>query len=70
MTGWTRNPLLSPGYGCRLLFPPSQEPARHVPTWRGDDIPAGHARCLRCDQIITSSQWAGGTCPGLVEERA
>ena len=68
MNAWVRNPLLNAG---ALVFPPSQEPARHVPTFRdADGIVLGYAQafCLRCRTVISSEQWAVETCPGLPVE--
>ena len=68
MTGVTRRSYLN---ASALVFPPSQEPARHVPTFRdADGIVLGYAQafCLRCRTVISSAQWAGETCPGLPVE--
>ena len=68
MTPWTRNPLLNAG---AIIQPPSDEPARHVPTFRdADGCVLGYAQafCLRCRTVISSAQWAGETCPGLPVE--
>lgn len=62
MTGWVRRSYLN---ADALVFPPSDEPPRHVPTWRYD-LPTGWVVCGRCLGVINlHDQWARPeTCGG------
>ena len=51
-----RDPVNDEGWSWRATpqaigFPPSREPALHVPAFERD-LPLGWARCLRCRQVV------------------
>ena len=57
----TRDPILS---ASALGFPEPPAKRLHVPTFREPDLPAGKARCLRCEQFIDLLTFVDEECGG------